>query len=350
MKRFFCQCGNAVYFENIRCLACQRELGFDAERLALLSLERDAGGTLQANDRARWQYCCNHNQYDNCNWLLPADLPPGLCSSCGLNEVIPALDTGDNLQLWTRAEKAKRRLLYSLFSLGLPVRYADGTALRFRLLEDRQRNPNVLEPFVTIGHQQGTITLNIAEADDATRHAVRQQMSETYRTVLGHLRHECGHFYFGPLTGDADLLQQCRALFGDEQDDYTGSLEHYYREGPLENWPETHISAYASAHPAEDFAETFAHVLHITDALETARGTGLLAHHAAGGENGDWLQQWAGLAVALNETNRSLGLDDVYPFCLSMGVRDKLNFVRGLISRHAQSLSAPTQPGAALVG
>ena len=346
MKRFFCQCGNAVYFENTRCLVCQRELGFDPERLTLLSLERDAHGTLQANDRARWQYCRNEAQYQNCNWLLPADLPPGLCSSCSLNEVIPALDNADNLQLWTRVENAKRRLLYSLLGMGLPLRYGDGTALRFRLLEDRQRNPNVLEPFVTIGHQQGTITLNIAEADDATRHAIRQQMSETYRTVLGHLRHESGHFYFAPLTGDGDLLQQCRALFGDEQADYTASLERYYQAGPAANWQENHISAYASAHPAEDFAETFAHVLHISDALETARGSGLLE----GGENGDWLQQWAELAVALNETNRSLGLDDVYPFYLSPGVRDKLNFVRGLISRHVQSQAGPTPPGAVLAG
>jgi hypothetical protein len=273
-------------------------------------------------------------------------MPPGLCLNCGLNEVIPALDNADNLQLWTRVENAKRRLLYSLLSMGLPLRYAAGTALRFRLLEDRQRNPNVLESFVTIGHQQGTITLNIAEADDATRHAIRQQMSETYRTVLGHLRHESGHFYFASLTGEADLLQQCRALFGDEQADYTASLEHYYQAGPVANWRENYISAYASAHPAEDFAESFAHVLHISDALETARSTGL----TEAAENGDWLQQWAGLALALNDTNRSLGLDDVYPFYLSMGVRDKLNFVRGLISRHAQNLVAPFQPGAVPAG
>jgi hypothetical protein len=273
--------------------------------------------------------------------LLAAGSPKALCLSCDLNEVIPDLQTADNLQLWTRVEKAKRRLLCSLLSLGLKPEYENGAAIRFRLLEDRNRNPNVFESFVAIGHHQGTITLNIAEADDATRHAIRNQMSETYRTVLGHLRHECGHFYFTQLSAEEAMLQECRAVFGDERMDYPSALERYYQSGPVGNWSQSHISAYASAHPAEDFAETFAHVLHICDGLETAEAGKLLN---SAGET-DWLDQWSALAIALNEVNRALGLDDVYPFYLSPGVRDKLNAIRRFIS-HLEL----HQPGAARVG
>jgi len=346
MKRFQCQCGKAVYFENTCCLTCQRLLGFDPGHLNLLALQPAAGGGLQSADGAWWQYCQNHALYGNCNWLLPAGAPPGLCLSCGLNEVIPALDTGDNLQLWTRVEKAKRRLLYSLLSFGLKLHYDNGTALRFRLLEDRQRNPNVLESFVTIGHRQGTITINIAEADDATRHAIRQQMSETYRTMLGHLRHESGHYYFTQLVTSDVLLEECRALFGDERVDYAQSLERYYRDGPAGNWSQSYISAYASAHPFEDFAETFAHFLHISDALETAVENDLLQDEVAD----DWLDQWADLAVCLNEVNRSLGLRDVYAFYLSPRVKAKLEMVRGLISRRAPHPPGLIQPDAVRTG
>ncbi|HET6563845.1 MAG TPA: putative zinc-binding metallopeptidase, partial [Xanthomonadales bacterium] len=330
-----------VYFGNTFCARCDRFLGFSPERLNVLSLQSNADGTLQHDSGARFRYCLNHQQYKNCNWLVDADAADSLCLSCGLNEVIPSLTTADNLQLWTRIERAKRRLVYSLLSLGLKLQHTDGSAIRFRLLEDRQRNPNVLESFVTIGHHQGTITLNIAEADDATRHTIREQMSETYRTVLGHLRHESGHFYFGPLTAKPAMLEECRRVFGDEREDYASSLERYYQSGPANNWPQNFISAYASAHPAEDFAESFAHVLHITDALETARNGGLVEND----ESRDWLEDWAELAVTLNEINRALGLDDIYPFQLSTGVRSKLNTVRELISHHAQH-----QPGAVQAG
>lgn len=313
-------------------MVCQRMLGFEPGRLDLLSLEMKADGSLQTSTGEPYRYCLNHSLYHNCNWLLPANSAAVLCLSCATNEVIPDLESADNLQLWTRVEKAKRRLLYSLLSFGLKLEYQNGTAIRFRLLEDRNRNPNVFESFVAIGHHQGTITINIAEADDATRHAIRQQMSETYRTMLGHLRHESGHYYFTQLaTSDADL-QECRALFGDERVDYPSSLERYYQSGPAENWAQSYISAYASSHPAEDFAETFAHFLHISDGLETAAAGGL---SQAEGE-ADWLDQWAALALCLNEINRSLGLDDVYPFYLSPGVRNKLNLIRRLISHHAQ--------------
>ncbi len=319
-------------------MRCQRLLGFEPGGLDLLALEKQEEGGLQSMHGEAYRYCLNHALHHNCNWLVPAGSVNDLCLSCDLNEVIPDLETADNLQLWTRVEKAKRRLLYSLLSQGMKPTYASGSAMSFRLLEDRNRNPNVWESFVAIGHHQGTITINIAEADDATRHAIREQMSETYRTVLGHLRHESGHFYFSQLTDEVNQLQECREVFGDESVDYQTSLDRYYQNGPPVNWTQSYISAYASSHPAEDFAETFAHFLHINDALETAHGGGLVKNEASS----DWLEDWANLAITLNELNRSLGLDDIYPFYLSAGVRDKLNLIRKLVSHHAQH-----QPGVA---
>lgn len=340
MKPFKCQCGNAIYFENTQCVNCGRALGFEHSSRELLSLDKTGDGVLQAQGGSRYRYCLNQQLYANCNWLIDHDGPRELCLSCGLNEVIPDLDSADNLVLWTKVEKAKRRLLYSLLSQGLPPTYDDGASISFRLLEDRNRNPNVSEFFVAIGHHKGTITINIAEADDATRHTIREQMSETYRTVLGHLRHESGHFYFNQLTTDKNLLEECRQFFGDEREDYHAGLERYYQNGPPANWGQSFISAYATSHPAEDFAETFAHYLHIVDALESAAASGLSSEAGPG-----WLDQWAGLSLAINEISRSLGLDDVYPFYLSPGVRDKLNLLRRLISQHQ-----PHQPGAVPTG
>lgn len=312
-------------------MGCERSLGFDPESLELLTLEQRPDGSLQGADGAIFNYCLNQHLHRNCNWLLSSGGPGKLCLSCGLNEVIPELERADNLLLWTKVEKAKRRLLYSLLAQGLSPAGNQDATMRFRLLEDRNRNPNAYQSFVSTGHHQGTITINIAEADDVARFTIRQQMSETYRTVLGHLRHESGHFFFKQLTDDEESLQECRQVFGDERQDYPASLERYYQYGPPANWSQTFISAYAASHPAEDFAETFAHYLHIADALETAAEGGLGKLDAE-----DWLEEWAALAITLNEISRSLGQDDVYPFYLSPGVKDKLNLIRNLIRRSAR--------------
>jgi hypothetical protein len=229
-------------------------------------------------------------------------------------------------------EEAKRRLLYSLLSLKLPITGAQ--ALKFRFLEDHRRNPDVFEQFVTTGHQDNTITINIAEADDAARHQAREQMHELYRTVLGHLRHESGHFFFSILTATPERLDECRALFGNEGADYQAALSAYYANGPQANWNGEFISAYASSHPAEDFAETFAHFLHINDALESARAGGLIGEPAQTGPDG-WIDTWIRLAITLNEVNRSLGSDDVYPFLLSAAVKRKLEFIDRLVRQQA---------------
>ena len=336
MRSFHCDCGNRVFFDNQACLACGRALGFDFATLRLVPLAVEGEFRLAA-DGARFRPCANQLEHGNCNWLVAVGDAGDLCPACRLNEVIPALSREGNLKLWTRVEQAKRRLLYSLGKLGLPLARPDGShPLRFRILEDRRRNPALLESFVATAPEDGAITSNIAEADDAVRHAVREQMHERYRTVLGHLRHEAGHYYFSALVDSAARQGQCRALFGDERSDYDAALARHYRDGPPADWPERFVSAYASSHPAEDFAETFAQFLHIDDARETAHAAGLSAVRSCDPEGrGDWIGNWIELAVTLNEILRSLGADDPYPFVLTQPVRDKLNFIDRLVCRRA---------------
>lgn len=332
MKYFHCACGQRVFFDNQSCLACGRELGFDFPELRMLALDGSRGGVLVDEDGNHYRECSNFSEWGNCNWLIRQSDSQSLCHSCRLNEVIPDLSRPDNLKLWTRFEQAKRRLLYSLRSQGLPLAWPDGgQALRFRLLEDRRRNPEVLEQFVQISHQAGTITINIAEADDVERHAVREQMQERYRTVLGHLRHESGHFYFNLLVDSEALLAECRQLFGDERADYPAALERHYREGPPAKWPEHFVSAYASSHPYEDFAETFAHYLHIGDALETAYAAGLTKSGTQEAGSEAWIADWVRLAISLNEILRSLGADDPYPFVITSAIERKLRFIGRLV-------------------
>jgi hypothetical protein len=327
MKAFRCGCGQRVFFDNSVCLACGTAFGFDPERMDMRPLTPD------------YRRCRNGLEYEACNWLLPADASALYCRSCSLSEVIPSLEVPGNLALWMRLENAKRRLLYDLLSHGLPLdagRRVPG--LRFRFLEDRRRNPAVLEEVVTTGHHSGVITINVAEADDVERTAVREQMQERYRTLLGHFRHESGHYLFEELVADDASRRRWTELFGDASVDYASSLEAYYRDGPPAGWEDGFVSAYATAHAQEDWAETFAHYLHIRDTLETARAerVGIVEEHWLPGDDlPGWILEWTRLSITLNELNRSLGMEDPYPFVFSAPVVEKLEFVHELVSRPA---------------
>jgi len=291
---------------------------------------RTVGGVFATADGTLVRRCRNFYAYDNCNWLVPVDDPESLCLSCRLNQVIPNLDRPGNLDLWTKIERAKRRLLYTLLDLHLPLQEGDGRpGLRFSFMEDRLRNPDVREKIVLTGHSGGRITVNLAEADDAARHAHRELMRERYRTLLGHLRHEAGHHYHGLLTERPEALEEARRLFGDERLEYDGALAAYYELGPPADWHERYLSAYAAAHPLEDFAETFAHYLLIVDALETAESAGLASFDLTA----PWIVRWMELSVTLNELNRSSGLDDAYPFVLTRPVVEKLELMDRLVRR-----------------
>jgi hypothetical protein len=362
MKTFRCDCGNTLYFENYRCTACDRPLGYIPELTQLCALEEDGDLCRPQHPAAAgmaYRYCANYPEQQVCNWLVPADDPDRYCRACRLNEVIPNLDVGANRRYWYKIEVAKRRLLYTLFQLGLPVtdKQTDPDAgLAFSFLEDKPDNAEFTDDQgksgrILTGHDNGMITINLAEADAVERTRMRERMGEEYRTLLGHFRHEIGHYYWNLLVRDSYPVNECRALFGDERADYGMALERHYRDGPPADWQTRFISAYASSHPFEDWAETWAHYLHMVDTLETAQVYGFVLHGrrmvapqagigaGAYAQSGfpfrdffELLDDWVSLTTALNSIARSMGLGDVYPFVLCEQAKHKLHFVHRVIA------------------
>jgi len=319
MKLFSCDhCQQTLYFENSLCVSCGGVLAYDPDAAKL--------ATLKPGDRR----CRNALEGDACNWLVSGGAEAAYCRSCELSSVIPDLSDPANALAWRRIEAAKRRLLYTLYALKLPVvnRAArPESGLTFRFLKSTEEAP------VMTGHDDGVITLNIDEADFSFRENMREKMGEGYRTVLGHLRHEIGHYYWERLIRDAPaLLGHFRAAFGDDRANYEEALEHHYEYGPPAQWQERFVSAYASMHPWEDWAETWAHYLHMTDTLETARSHGLTARSPRDNFDFDSLSaDWNAVTLTMNSLNRSMGMKDAYPFVLSPAVLGKLRFVHELI-------------------
>lgn len=326
MKPLACRCGQVVYFDNHACGSCGRQLAYDPVSLSMQS---------EINPGAGLVFCSNRDAAIRCNWL--ANAAGGLCLSCQSSEVIPTLSKPENFDRWRKLETAKRRLLYDLLRLGLPV---DANHLRFVFKEDRRTNPDVHEEHVNIGHAEGVITINAAEADEVFREEMRALMNEPYRTLLGHFRHEAGHYYFDMILDD-EQLAAVRHLFGDERQAYDEALQRYYREGPQPGWQNRFISTYASAHPAEDWAETWAHYLHMQAALETAVTNGLLVEPLGD----DWQVEFVDFMMAVNEVMRSQGLADAYPFIVSTAAAAKIDFVHEAVQRFTNRRGAPA-PGA----
>ncbi len=324
MKKLYCACGQPVFFDNDQCSACDRQLAFDPNALQMDTLVdgqfTDSGRTI----------CGNRTNDVLCNWLAAPHATVGsTCMSCVTSRIIPALNKRGNRERWHKLERAKRRLIYDLLSLGLPV---DTQRLSFVFKEDRRTNPDVYEEHVSTGHSSGEITINAAEADDAYRAKMRQMMNEPYRTLLGHFRHESGHYYFRIVTNGADL-EEARALFGDDREDYAEALRRHYAEGARANWWQDHISSYASTHPFEDWAETWAHFLHICSVIETASTQGLLGEV----DPETWPAGFVEFTLKINEVSRSLGLPDAYPFVLNERVVEKLTFIRKMVMQYSSS-------------
>lgn len=351
MKDFLCDyCGQAVFFENVQCVNCRHSLGYLPDVAAMSALQPTDNGYWRAlapgAQGRHYRPCQNYSEYQVCNWLTPADNPEPFCLSCRLNRTIPNLSIPENIGYWYRLEVAKRRLVYTLLALRLPL---------FNKIDDPERglafdflaDPD--DPFqesakVFTGHANGVITINVAEADDAVREKMRLDMNERYRTVLGHFRHEIGHYYWELLVKDSAWLGSFRELFGDERQDYDAALQRHYREGPPADWQQRFISAYASSHPWEDWAETWAHYLHIVDTLETAESFGLTFRpeqsqtpalvagwNQQSGAFEDLLERWLTLTFAINSINRSMGLKDLYPFVFSAPAVNKMRFAHQLI-------------------
>jgi hypothetical protein len=336
MRDFHCpNCGQRLAFENSACLSCGRALGFSLEQMALLVIakgeEREHAGAVDADD---YELCANLHLAE-CNWLVPKNHRGGLCVSCALTLERPGDSDAEGLVAFARAEAAKRRLIAELHELKLPIVGRDRDpdyGLGFRLLRSRHEK-------VMTGHENGVITLDLAEGDDVHREQLRVEMDEPYRTLLGHFRHEIGHYYFYRLiTPSSDYLARFRALFGDPDADYSEALDRHYRDGAPKGWREGFVSSYATMHAAEDWAETFAHYLHIRDALDTSAWCGLAPASAtfdrpALGPSafGNIIEMWLPLSWSLNMVNRSMGHDDLYPFVLPVAVLDKMRFIHTVI-------------------
>lgn len=349
MRLFSCDgCSNTIHFDNESCVSCNRRLGYLAWRSHMLALDPIGDSWIATASGESFAFCANA-ETGGCNWLVPVENTGDLCPACRHNRTIPALGDNDTIGQFRRILLAERHLFYSLIGWGLPVpdKSEDPVAgLAFDFLADQIGATGETVPVMT-GHAEGVITLAIAEADDAAREERRVKLAEPYRTLLGHFRHEIGHYYWDRLVRDGGRLEVFRRLFGDERQDYAEALERNYREGPTADWQSRFVSAYASCHPWEDFAETFAHYIHMVDALETAHALGLaISPRVASPEQLDldvdfapYRQKdfaalayaWPPLTVAINEINRSLGQRDFYPFVLSGDVLSKLEFVHTLV-------------------
>lgn len=357
MKIFHCdKCASALFFENVVCLHCASPLAFLPDRLSMAAIEPVSPSQSLSKGEGLWrrqrkdrpskrQYrlCQNNTQQQACNFAIPQTDPNPLCVCCRLTQILPDLSIPGNHERWYRIEAAKRRLFYTLARLGLvsvnpPDGERDGPVFQFLADVPGQQ--------VMTGHCNGVITLNVTEADDAERMRRRLELHEPYRTLLGHVRHESGHYYWDRLVRDAGRQDEFRAAFGDEQADYGASLQSHYASGAPAGWQDSFVSAYASAHPWEDWAETWAHYLHMVDLLETAAsyntrltvpGTEeeidqVTNPFAPGPRDFDQLvEQWIPLTLLLNSLNRSLGQEDAYPFALSTAALGKLRFIHNLI-------------------
>ena len=343
------QCGNChhpVYFSNVVCEKCGSWLGYlpGPDRIIALSPGGKDWKGLNAGDPTL-RYCANH-QYGVCNWLVTADAPEGLCEACDLNNTIPNLDDPDHLDQWRKLETAKHRLVYALRRLGLPLESrmaGKRTPLEFDFLsEDDAEDP------VMTGHAEGLVTINTAEADPVHREQTRIDMHERYRTLIGHFRHEVGHYYWDVLiAGNEKNLTDFRQLFGNDEEDYQAALQRHYKTGPPKDWQQRYISEYATTHAWEDWAETWAHYLHLLDMLETAYTFGMRIappldeqHMMSLEANFDPYREpdmeriiaaCVPLSFAVNTLNRGMGRKDLYPFVINAAVREKLAFVHRVV-------------------
>lgn len=343
MKRFYCICGQEVFFHNRQCGQCGRAIAFDPHSRTLYSGQRNDNqflAELLNGTRRKYRLCDNYQPPVQCNWLLNEDDSHHQCLSCRTTQTIPDMAQPKNPVRWKRLEQAKRRLFYTLLSLNLDVRsrVESGQGLAFQFLEDQRTNPNVEIKHVLTGHDNGLITLNAAEADEGFLHTVKDEMNERYRTVLGHFRHEVGHYYWQRLLHN-EQLSEFRKIFGDERTDYQKALKVYYEHGPVPDWQTSFISAYASCHPLEDWAESWAHYLHITDTLETAHFYGLTAYEPSLNDFDVWFSQWGRVVQIMNALNRSMGMADAYPFVLSQEVLNKLRFIDQLVDSQSKAVS-----------
>lgn len=350
MQRFACgNCGHGLYFHNTRCLKCDFPVGFAPDSMVMATLSPANGGGFTDIGRKTgrvYAFCDNHDE-GVCNWLVPFDAPQKLCRACSHNRMIPNLAVPANLQAWYELERAKKHLIYALLRLRLPL---DGASVgRGRMVFDFVEKSGIT-------HFDGVITIDVSEVDPVERERQRQILDEPYRSLLGHLRHESGHFYWMLLIDAGGPIDKFRALFGDERAPYLAALSKFRTDGPPADWQDRHVSAYASSHPWEDWAETWAHYLHVVEGLDTAEAQGiapLTGPRAGSGyvrspyeaiDFGAVVEDWIDLSVAMNEMSRSIGHPDYYPFVLTPVAIEKLCFVHEAVKAFRAKQPKPAIP------
>ena len=335
VRSFECdRCGSPAAFEAMRCEHCEASLGYVPGQQVVRALLADSEPAAlydESDGRTLWR-CLNAAW--GCNWMVPATGGGMWCRSCRLTRGRPDVARPDAIEAWMRAEADKRRLVHQLDVLGLPIEVRSDEAPQ-GLVFDLVHLPG--EPALT-GHRDGVITLDLLEADDGHRDALRHQLDESFRTVIGHLRHEIGHHYWARLVGQTDHITQFRRLFGDERADDTDAIAEHYSTAGRARHDDGYISHYAGSHPLEDWAETFAHYLHILDAngTVTAHRLSIDGHHCDGSAASmvEIVDAWRPVAEAMNAVAASLGSPPIYPFVLSDTVVDKLAFVHERVVDH----------------
>ncbi len=344
MKIFECgNCSNPLFFENVRCERCKHYCGFSLSGLKMITFLSVDSPMIREGETIHYKYCKNQ-EFGVCNWLIPAAYPDDFCKACALNRTIPDLSDHENFKKWQMLEVAKHRLVYQLERLRLPLDSKirnDRNGLCFDFVS---RNHDAT---LMTGHAGGVVTILLSEADSVHREQMRTQLSEPYRTLIGHFRHEVGHYYWDLLlASDKWELDAFRKLFGDERLDYGKSLTEYYQNRAPVGWQQQYISEYATAHPWEDWAESWAHYLHIMDMAETAHFFGvtvkpqLSSGSLRGGIDADpygvstfekIFDSWIPVSFIINSLNRSMGVPDAYPFVVSPPVVAKMKFIHDLI-------------------
>ncbi|QDT02027.1 hypothetical protein K227x_03980 [Rubripirellula lacrimiformis] len=347
MRAYECQCGGPLFFHSTQCEGCGQTVGMCASCLQVTAMRSTAGGHWQCVCcNSEWNLCDNRCNHGVCNGVvsvanLPAETTPSqsmqmapklvsadanLCWFCSLNRVIPDLSIVGNLQKWRRLEFAKHRVLHGVHQIGLPI-FADSDSVQPRLTFDFKSSE---VESVSTGHQNGVITIDIDEADSVQRERIRVKFGEPQRTLVGHFRHELGH-YFWDVCVNPRRLDDYRQLFGDHvHPNYTDAQQAYYAGGPPIDWQDRFISEYATMHPWEDFAETFNAYLDMAAIVSTSTHFNKLTVNVDGHDFDQLLDAYQGIGIAVNELNRDIGLLDLVPEVFNPSVVQKLRFVHSL--------------------
>ncbi len=327
MKTFPCRCGNSLFFHSVTCVDCGFESGMcPACNRVVPMVSAEDGSTKCGNPDCGVSVvkCENYHSQQICNRLVLVENQPDetFCDLCRLTTVIPDLQIEGNQQKWQRLERAKRRVLYTVKQVGLPIEESPGApVLSFEFKSDGDKP-------VPTGHDNGCITINIREADSVERERTRVDFGEPHRTLVGHFRHELGHYFWDRLVKE-NRESEFREIFGDERSPtYEDAMDAYYQQGPKPNWKSEYISAYATMHPWEDFAETFSEYLDMVSVLDTANHFQLTNCDLHDFE--EMFESYRVVGVTVNEFNRDMGLLDLVPHVFVDPVITKLRFIHSL--------------------